>query len=56
MKRPEVELYELVIKAIKAQIEELENGEKYSRGDDEIISELKGELASVECNYRRLKA
>jgi glycosylphosphatidylinositol transamidase (GPIT) subunit GPI8 len=54
-KKPEKELYQLLIKALKNQIEELEKGEKYSEEDIEIIGSLKDELDQAESNYARIK-
>lgn len=53
--KPERELYQLLIKAITNQINELQNGEKYCKEDYQIIDDLKEELETVESNYARLK-
>ncbi len=54
-KKSEKELYQLLIKAIRNQIETLEKEEKYSEEDYSIIVSLKDELSQVESNYARIK-
>jgi hypothetical protein len=54
-KKSEKELYQLTIKALKNQIEELDKGEKYSEEDIEILTSLKEELNIVESNYERIR-
>jgi len=54
-KKSEKELYQLLIKALKNQIETLEKGEKYSEEDYDVITSFKEELSQVESNYLRIK-
>lgn len=53
-KKSEKELYQLLIKALKNQIETLEKEEKYSEEDYTIIESLKDELKFTESNYARI--
>ena len=54
-KKSEKELYQLTIKALKNQIEELDKCEKYSEEDIDVIKSLKEELNVVESNYERIR-
>ncbi len=54
-KKSEKELYQLLIKALKNQIETLEKEEKYSEEDYTIIESLKDELNLIESNYARIR-
>jgi len=55
IKKSEVELYQLLLKSIKRQINDLENSHQYCKRDTSIINELKDELENVESNYNRIK-
>jgi hypothetical protein len=52
--KPEKELYQLLIVALKKQLETLLQGEKYCADDYTIIDSLKLELNEIEANYHKI--
>ncbi len=54
MKQSEKSLYEQLIIALKAQLSELEQNEKYSFEDKEVSVSLREELKEAESNYQRI--
>jgi len=54
MNKDESFIYELLIKGIKNQMEDLEKGVKYSSKDEKILHELKAEYNNVLENFKKI--
>jgi len=53
MKKEEKTIYELLIKALKEQINSIENSEKYSIADDKVLEGVREELELTVENYKK---
>ena len=53
MKKDDKTIYNFLIKALEEQISKLEKGEKYSNKDDEVLKDLKEELALTLDNFNK---